>query len=96
MTTANSELAATANNDWALAGKPVMLTHRAPVAPMLSGDKAYELFTSAKAFPLVDFLSAWKAGEVPGAPRYVIAVINAYAGMVRNCADGRYGVIREN
>ena len=56
----------------------------------LSGDTAYELFTSSEPFPLHTFLDAWKAGNVKGDVGYIIAVVNAYQHMVLNCHDGRY------
>lgn len=60
----------------------------------LSGDKAYELFTSDNAKPLHDFLQAWKLGKIKGHPGYILAVIGAFKTMCDNCNDGRYKGVR--
>ncbi len=65
------------------------------MSAMLSGQKAYELYTSNLPFPLLHFLDEWKDGKIVSNPGYVLAVINAYNRMVAVGIDGRYGNVRK-
>jgi hypothetical protein len=53
----------------------------------LSGDKAYELFTSNEPTPLASFLYDWKEGRISCDVAYIIAVVGAYNHMTI-CHDG--------
>jgi hypothetical protein len=77
-------------------GKAMLTSIPYMVRKPLAGDKAHELFVSSEPFPLLTFLDEWKDKGTEHAG-YVIAVVNCFNRMIRDCGDGRYdGVKRKS